>query len=212
MNEGVPSTTPVRVRFESVSRAVHDLVLVGVVQGVGQPGGQLDRDRRRQLPRCIRVLDEVRAAQQLHGDVGDAAVLARVVDRDDVRMRQAPGHLRLPEELRARVLEFVAFELLRQRDCLQRHFAVDQRVPRPVHDAHRALADLAEDLVSTELRRQVRVRIRARTRRPRLMAAGRVEHDGVFDDRSHGLRGSIGREVGRLCRLRHSPGGRRPAC
>jgi hypothetical protein len=133
---------------------VHDLPLVREVQGVGEPLDDLQQGRDGQQAVGLGVVDQVPAAQQFHGDVRRAVVLARVEDGDDVRVAQAARRLGLAEELCARLLEFPAFELVRQRDRLERNLAVDHRVARPVHDAHRALADLMDDLVAAERGRQ----------------------------------------------------------
>ena len=71
----------------------------------------------------------------------DAVLLARVVDRDDVRMVERRGDLRLRDEAAAEGR--VARE--RGRDQLDRHVPVEREVGRPVDDAHTALArDLFE--------------------------------------------------------------------
>ena len=73
--------------------------------------------------------------EELHRDVGDAVRLARVVDGDDVGVVQAAGGTRLLEEARLEARERGPGE--REVDRLQRHHAVDDRIPRPVDDTHR---------------------------------------------------------------------------
>ena len=92
-------------------------------------------------------LVEVGAFDELHGDERMSVDFTEVVDRDDVRVLQRPGRLCLAKEPRAQVL--VA------RDGVAHHFdrdrAVEHRVDAAIDDAHRAFADLADDLVFADL-------------------------------------------------------------
>src|SRR5216117_1906326 len=69
--------------------------------------------------------------------------MADVVQRADVRMRQAGDRLRLPLEAKAQLR--VAAELRRQ--YFHRHRAIEPRVARAVDLAHSAGADGRDDLV-----------------------------------------------------------------
>ena len=157
-----------------------DLVLVRIVQRVGKPCHDFDRDGRRQQPCRGRVFDEVLAAQQFHGDVRGAAVFARIVDRHDVRVRQAAGHLGFPEEARARLLEVLRVEFVGERDRLDRHLAVDARVAAPVDDAHGALAKFMAQFVPAQARRHGRP-----GRRLAAAAARGVQDHGGFGLTAH---------------------------
>ena len=77
---------------------------------------------------------EVVAGHVAHRDVGDAALLARVVDRDDVGVVDRRRDLRLAQEAAPdrRVLHE------RGGDDLQRDLAVERELRRPVHDPHAA--------------------------------------------------------------------------
>ena len=77
------------------------------------------------------------------------AVLAEIVDRDDVRMVEPPGRLRFAAEARDHGLGVLAGELIGA-DRLQRDDALDHRIVAFVDDAHRAAPDLAPDLVFAE--------------------------------------------------------------
>jgi hypothetical protein len=86
--------------------------------------------------------------EQLGNDVGRAFEGADVVDRQDVRVVERPGRLRLLLEA-AQPLR-IAREGGRQ--DLDRHVPLQPLVPRAVHLAHPAGAERGEDLVGAELR------------------------------------------------------------
>src|SRR5258706_4747418 len=88
------------------------------------------------------------ALEQLHRDVGDALVLADVEDGDDARVVEPAGRAGLAQEALAHLAEDVLGQIGQQR--LERHLALDQRVDRAVHDAHRAASELAHDPVTAE--------------------------------------------------------------
>src|SRR5207302_7607160 len=79
-------------------------------------------------------------------------VLADVVDRDDVGVREDAGSLRFPDEPLAELLGVILVAARVDANGLDGHHPADDRVPREVNDAHRALAQLADDFVATELR------------------------------------------------------------
>jgi hypothetical protein len=71
--------------------AVADAGLVGVVEGAADLAGQPRRPRRRQRPVPGEHLAEGGPVDHLHDDVGDPALLAGVVQGDDVRVGQPRG-------------------------------------------------------------------------------------------------------------------------
>jgi hypothetical protein len=89
---------------------------------------------------------------ELHRDVPDAGVLAAVVDRDDIGMRQPARRLRFAAKAREDFLRVAAGQLIRP-DGLERDDALDQRIEGIVHDAHRAAPQLAPDLILPKFRK-----------------------------------------------------------
>jgi hypothetical protein len=73
-------------------------------------------------------------------------VLADLEDRDDVRVVQAGGLLRLVAE----APDLLGCRQVPRRDHLQRDDAVEAELPRPVDDAHAPAGDLFEKLVVAE--------------------------------------------------------------
>ena len=103
----------------------------------------------RQQSRRFGVFDEVVAPQQLHRDIGPAAILACVIYRDDVRVRKASRHFSFAEKFVAGLVQFLAFlELLGERNDLERHVAVDHRIACAIDDAHGTFAQFVLDLVT----------------------------------------------------------------
>jgi hypothetical protein len=114
--------------------AMHE---AGAVRRV-QRGARLRHDARR-AARSQAVLAPHERAQVVardvaHRDVGDAVLLAGVVDGDHVRVIDRRRDLRLAHEPRAhrRILQQAG------RDHLQRDRPVERQLRRSVHDAHAA--------------------------------------------------------------------------
>ena len=99
----------------------------------------------------LHALAQVGALEQLHREVRDAVVLAEVVGGDDVRMVELARGLGLEQE--ALLVLRAPVGVLVQDDGLQRDHAVEVRILGLVDDAHRAAAELAEDLVAADLLR-----------------------------------------------------------
>ena len=96
---------------------------------------------------------QVLALDVLHRDEGDPGlrVFPDVVDRDDVGMGQDPGGLGLPQEPLAKLARFrVVVAHAGSADGLDGDHPPDDRILGEVHDAHRTLAELAQDLVTAE--------------------------------------------------------------
>ena len=108
-----------------------------------------DRDRPGRLERALGPEQgaEVAAVHEPHREVDAAVDVARVVDRDDVRVLQRHHELRLAGEALAEPL------VPRQggRDELQRDGPLQAQVVGPVHDAHPAAADQLLDPVAEEV-------------------------------------------------------------
>ena len=73
-------------------------------------------------------------------------MLAEVVNRDDVAVRQLPCGACLAEE--ALALFDTRFDALQ--DDLDRNHTVEQRVERPVDDTHAALSDSFDELIAAD--------------------------------------------------------------
>ena len=178
--------------------------VVGLEVAVDQAGGVGRRDAEgdvlqhaQDLGPAARALAGPRgqrlSGDELHRDPHTRAVGANVVDRDDVRVRQAGERLGLAEQPR------VAVAALAREDELEGDLAVELRVVSGVDDTHAAGADPAEHDVTAdhgaagELRRALPVRRESRA------AAGRVG-EGVVEPGPGELRGGQrvgGREEGR---------------
>jgi hypothetical protein len=92
-------------------------------------------------------LPQVAALEQLHRHVGHAALVAEVVDRDDIRVVELGGRTRLVLEALPRLLVVAQPS---QHD-LDRDVAAEHRVVSPEDLAHGARADLLDDRVLTDL-------------------------------------------------------------
>jgi hypothetical protein len=99
-------------------------------------------------PRRSRGSRAATAVEEFHRDVRDVVALAHVVDDDDVGVVEAAGRLRLAEEPALEGLGFRGGQP--DRDGLDGHDAIDQRVAGLVHHTHRAMGDLTQDLVPPE--------------------------------------------------------------
>ena len=121
---------------------MHDAAVVRGREAPRDLEGVLDglagRDRRRGQAAAQRL-----ALEKLHHGVDRSVVLADVVDPQDVRVGKGGDGARFPMEAPEGVR--AAAERLRQ--DLDRHFAAQARVPRPIHLAHPARSERSQDFV-----------------------------------------------------------------
>ena len=124
--------------------AVDEPLRVRGVERVGDLRG--DRDRARRLERALATQQrlQVGPVDVAHRDEEAAVGLARLVDRDDVRVVEARGEPRLAEHPLAE--PFVVGEALAQQ--LQGDRALEPHVERAVHLAHAAAPGKSADLVA----------------------------------------------------------------
>ncbi len=118
---------------------------VPLVRG-GEPfsglAGVIDRFARRERPR-VHPAAERFALEEFGDDVRRASMPADIVDREDVGMIELAGRSRLLLE----AIDPAGIGRQRVRDQLDGHVAAQPGIARPIHDAHAAGAQPAEDLV-----------------------------------------------------------------
>jgi hypothetical protein len=122
---------------------VDDVSLVGGLDRPGQRLRQPGRLARRQR-RALQLPVEAAAGAELQGQVGPALVDADLEDLDDVRMLQAGDGFRLGLE----ALQGGAAGVSAGQDHLEGDDPVEAHLPGPIHHAHAAAPQLAEDLVA----------------------------------------------------------------
>ena len=129
-NAEIRQLQPVRCRVVHQVRRldvpVHDILGVRIVQGLRRPCHELEDHLWRQQPAELRVVAQGLALEILHGEVGDVIVLAGIMNGDDVRMIEAAGRFRLPEEVRAGRGQVILGKLLGERQGLDCHPAIDR--------------------------------------------------------------------------------------
>ena len=160
-------------------------MLVGIAERIGD--ARDDRHHlvdRQQLVR-LGIGHQVLAFQQFHRDIAQVVFLARIVDGDDIGVRQPPGGFGLAEEPLLHLDQFVCLEFLRQRHGLDRHHAADFRVLALINHAHCALAQFLLHPVAAE---------------HGLFRAGAQRHGAA------GMTGGAAQDD----RLRHRPGAAQP--
>src|SRR5216117_3434635 len=163
MKRGVPSTMPVLVlksseRMRAMPKSMiftcpraSSMMLPGLMSRCTTPRScakaspsatwwDVDRVRRGER-RLQQALAQVGPLEQLHRQVSEVALLAEIVGRDDVRMRELAGGLGLLEK--ALVVILAALGVVAQDDGLQRDDAVEVRVLGAVDDPHSAATELA---------------------------------------------------------------------
>ena len=120
--------------------AVHDVVRVGIVQGVGDLGS----DGRRPLHRQATGSDDLlksRAVDELHGQVAQALEVTDVVDRDDVGVFELGRDLRLTFEARQQLVKpGTGGGQAVEADGLDRHHAAEESILGLVDGAEGASA------------------------------------------------------------------------
>ena len=132
--------------------AVDHAARMRVVQRLGALEHQRQHVVDRQQVVGARVGGErARAVDELGDDAVVAALLARVVDRHDVRVLQHPDHVRLGEEHLARDLGARRVVVGRDAVGLDRDVAAVIGIVREVDGAGRAAPDLADHLVLADV-------------------------------------------------------------
>ena len=114
-------------------------------QAVGNLGRDLERLRKGK-PAAVEELSEVDAFEELHRQVGPPAVLADVVDRDDVRMVERGRRTRLGAK--AGDATRVANHLVRK--DLEGDVAPEPRIPCPPNLPHPAGTQRRDHLIGTD--------------------------------------------------------------
>jgi hypothetical protein len=131
--------------------AVDDAARVRELEALEDLHQDLGKDLELRTVAGDQVIAEAAAHHALHRDERVLVVLAVLVDRDDARVVEVAGRLRLALEALERVLGVLRVEVALA-DDLQRDVAADHRVVALVDDAHPAPAELADDLVLADAR------------------------------------------------------------
>ena len=145
---------------------MHEPVLVGGVEGRGHAVGDRQRAGRLEGALAAQQRAQVGAVDVAHDQVQPSVDLAGVVDGDDVRVVEARGEARLPQQPLA---EGGVVGALRG-EQLDGHVASEALVVRPEHLAHAAAADARIDAVAGELVAGAQGPARRHAREPTPMA------------------------------------------
>ena len=132
--------------------AMHETARVGRIQGARHLREDADRVRRVQTA-ALQALLQVTPLDVAHGDEEDVLGRPSLVDRDDVRMVDRRGQLRLAQE--AVTERFVLGEAGSQQ--LERNLPLEPQILGQVDDAHAAPAQQRLDPVAGELGADPRV-------------------------------------------------------
>ena len=123
--------------------AMHDVMTVGVGEGVGHFASDLHSPVQRELRFSAQALAQRLALHVWHDVVREAVSLARVVKRDDVRVGQGGGDFDLPQET---VGAHSRGELrMKDFDC---YGSTVLEILREINDGHPPAAELALDRVA----------------------------------------------------------------
>ena len=132
------------------------VLAVGVLERIAQRDPDRDDVAVREPPLAEQLIER-RAADELGDQVGAVVVSPGLVERDDVRVLEPRGRLRL-------ALETARVDALAQHD-LDRHLAVEALVVGLPHRAEAAGAEPALQAVAPEHDRRLAVRLRRLARR-----------------------------------------------
>jgi len=131
--------------------AVDDAALVRVVDGAGD--GEQQPHRGPRVPgQAAHVRTQTRPLDQLHAEVRQPVLLARLVERDDVRVIQLRRRLGLGAE----AAQLCGRGERPGQDHLEGDDPVEPDVPCPEHDPHAAAAEFLQQLVPLHVRQAVR--------------------------------------------------------
>ena len=139
---------------------MHDVLPVRVIQRCQQVGHDGQRLFQRVALALIQVMLEVVALDELHHQKGDIAVAVGVVHADDVRMLQARSGTRLGTKTHF-VFSRSLFRQVLHLDGLDRHPALQIGIASFVDQAHRAFAQHAQQIVSTQFLERHSARVRS---------------------------------------------------
>ena len=128
--------------------AVHHAAFMRGGEAVGDLRADLQHTRQRDAFIGHDVA-QLGAFQQLHGDIGQVALTANVVDDDHIGVIESAGGLGLAEKTRFVFSARIA--LHGEVDGLDRDHAGQRGVLGLVHHAHGTASQLGNDLVTTEL-------------------------------------------------------------
>ena len=173
---------------------------------VGNLRGDVGDALRRQHDARVEDLAQRAPVEELHRDVRGVPGLADVVDRDDVRMVEAPGGLRFAEE--AALVRLGLGVGQPEADRLDRDQAVDQRIARLVHDTHGAAARVPRESRSGRAPRAACSPVVLYARAAR---SGRCALDGAHERRAsamaprRNLRWPFACHMGYFCHTRRLP-------
>ena len=127
---------------------MHDAEAVRVIERIGHLRDDVGDGGERQTPAAHHVLQAL-AFKKLHRDEGYAGVFAELIDGDDIGVIEAAGRFRFAQKT---LFDF-SQNFLRQLgvERLERDRTLDRGVEAVIHRAHRAAAELGDDLVAAEL-------------------------------------------------------------
>ena len=134
--------------------AVHDLLPVRVRERIGELGGDLEHLDKLGLL-VVEMVVEIDARDVIHGEVIDVVLHRDFVDVYDAGVRELGHRMRLGEEtVHERLVDGDV-----RRQHLERDFAVEVELHRPVHHGHAAPVYLLDDAVFAQHRAQGQVRV-----------------------------------------------------
>ena len=144
--------------------AVPHRVLVRELQRIEQLRHHADRVVLVEMRLARHVLAQTVAFDVFHRDVGMVGVFAVLVDRDDARVAQRAGRLRLAAESAGQRLGFLLVVDQFLADGLDRDRSLDDGVVAAIDDAHRPFAeDLGDRIFAESLRDDHGSRLRSRS-------------------------------------------------
>jgi hypothetical protein len=127
---------------------------MGRVQRLRHRGKQGERPHRLERPLLREQRPQIAALDEAHRDIQQPLRLARLVDRDHVRMVERSGEARLPQEPLPEPL--VPRQI--RGEQLQRHPPPQPRIDRPIDVGHPPAAEQRLDPVAGQLRPNPRIR------------------------------------------------------
>ena len=120
------------------------MLVMGIIQGLADGEDRFHHLGQGEQLLGMAVRFQGLSGEVLHGDVAILIVQAGVVDRHDIGMVQATGGLGFDEKVHP-------FLVRGRPGDLDRHLAVDERVPSQVDHGRAPLAEFFRDLVPADL-------------------------------------------------------------